>query len=74
MQLVQERERVIDGLKQILIVFEHLAARVDAHCEASHHYDPGARRREGLGSTAPGSGYEVRAVLAGAGMFLPLPT
>ena len=30
MQMVQERELVIDGLKQILIVFDHLAAHVDA--------------------------------------------
>ena len=30
MQLVQERVPVIDGLKQIFVVFDHLAAHVDA--------------------------------------------
>jgi hypothetical protein len=29
-QLVQERERVVEGLKQILVVLDHFAAHVDA--------------------------------------------
>ena len=29
-QLVQERERVVEGLEQILVVLDHLAAHVDA--------------------------------------------
>jgi hypothetical protein len=29
-QLVQERERVVEGLKQILVVLDHLAAHVNA--------------------------------------------
>jgi hypothetical protein len=29
-QLVEERERVVDGLEEILVVFDHLAAHVDA--------------------------------------------
>jgi hypothetical protein len=29
-QLVQERERVVEGFKQILVVLDHLAAHVDA--------------------------------------------
>jgi hypothetical protein len=29
MQELQERERVIEGLKQILVVLDHLAAHVD---------------------------------------------
>ena len=28
-QLVQERKRVVEGLKQILVVLDHLAAHVD---------------------------------------------
>ena len=30
MQLLQKRGLIIDGLKQILVVFDHLAAHVDA--------------------------------------------
>jgi hypothetical protein len=29
-QLVQERERVIERLEQVLVVFDHLAAHIDA--------------------------------------------